>query len=109
MGKVADKYADIIVVTTDDPYDEEPAKIVDDILKGILENPQRILGQNVFRIVDRREGIRKTLDLASENDVVLVAGKGGEVWMNVAGGKKIPWDDREVVREEMRDRRFDDI
>ena len=101
MGQVADKYADLIVVTTDDPYDENPETIVDDILKGILKNPKRVLNQNVFKVVDRREAIGKALSLAQEQDAVLLAGKGGEMWMNVAGGHKIPWDDKQVAKEEL--------
>lgn len=100
MGEVANKYADLIIVTTDDPYDENPEKIIDDILAGVLKDKRRNLNENIFKVVDRRDAISKALNLAKENDLVLFAGKGGEVWMNVAGGKKIPWDDRQVVREE---------
>lgn len=102
MGEVADKYADLIIVTTDDPYDEDPSVIIENILSGILKNPKRILNENVFNIVERREAIKKALSLAKENDLVLIAGKGGEVWMNVAKSKKIPWDDREIVKEELK-------
>lgn len=101
MGEKADKYADLIIVTTDDPYDEEPSAIIEDILKGILKNKKRALNENVFNIVDRKEAIKKAFYLAKENDLILIAGKGGEVWMNVAKGKKIPWDDREVAKEEL--------
>ena len=99
MGEVADKYADLIIVTTDDPYDEDPSVIIENILSGILKNPRRNLNENVFNITDRREAIKKALSLAKENDLILIAGKGGEVWMNVAKGKKIPWDDRQVIKE----------
>ena len=101
MGEIADKYADLIVVTTDDPYDENPAAIIEDIMKGILKNKQRVLGRNVFSIVDRRQAIRKALSLAQPNDVVIFAGKGGETWMNVAQDKKIPWNEKEIVQEEL--------
>jgi UDP-N-acetylmuramoyl-L-alanyl-D-glutamate--2,6-diaminopimelate ligase len=101
MGQIADKYADIIIVTTDDPYDENPEKIIEDILKGILTNPKRVFGENIFKIIDRREAIKKAIEIAQENDVILFAGKGGELWMNVAGGRKIPWDEKQVVQEEI--------
>jgi UDP-N-acetylmuramoyl-L-alanyl-D-glutamate--2,6-diaminopimelate ligase len=101
MGKIADKYTDLIIVTTDDPYDEKPEVIVDDILKEILRNKERVLDKNVFRIIDRREAIKKALSLAQENDLILFAGKGGEVWMNLAKGKKIPWKETEIVRQEL--------
>lgn len=102
MGEIADKYADLIVVTTDDPYDEEPSAINKDILKGILKNKERVLGENVFNVIDRREAIKRAFGLAKENDAVLLAGKGGEVWMNVANGKKIPWDDAKIAKEELK-------
>ncbi len=106
MGKVANELADIIIVTTDDPYDEDPTKIVDEILKPVLENKQRVLGENVFRIVDRREAIQKALRLAQKDDLILFAGKGGEQWMNVAKGKKMPWQESEIVREEIKNIRL---
>ena len=99
MGEVADKYSDIVIVTTDDPYDEDPTKIVEEVLAGVIKNKERILGENIFSIVDRGTAIEKAIDLAVEGDLILIAGKGGEVWMNVANGKKIPWDDRKIVKE----------
>jgi UDP-N-acetylmuramoyl-L-alanyl-D-glutamate--2,6-diaminopimelate ligase len=101
MGQIADKYADLIIVTTDDPYDEEPSVIIKDILKEILKNKERILDKNVFSITERRKAIRKALSLARANDAVIFAGKGGETWMNVAKGKKIPWPEKEIVQEEL--------
>jgi len=57
---------------------------------------------NFYEILDRREAIRKSLALAKPGDVVIITGKGCEPWICVAGGKKIPWDDREVVKEEFK-------
>ncbi|MBL7154993.1 MAG: UDP-N-acetylmuramoyl-L-alanyl-D-glutamate--2,6-diaminopimelate ligase [Candidatus Portnoybacteria bacterium] len=102
MGQIADKYADLIIVTTDDPYNEEPSAIIEDILKGILKNKQRILDKNVFSIIERRKAIKKALSLAQSNDAVIFAGKGGEIWMNMAQGKKIPWPEKEIVQEELK-------
>ena len=99
MGEVADRYADTIVVTTDDPYDENPETIIDEIMPGVLKNKKRVLGKNVFRIADRRLAIEKAISIAKRGDVVLLAGKGGEAWMNVKGGKKIPWDERKVAED----------
>ncbi|MDI6591951.1 MAG: UDP-N-acetylmuramoyl-L-alanyl-D-glutamate--2,6-diaminopimelate ligase, partial [Patescibacteria group bacterium] len=56
--------------------------------------------QNLYEILDRREAIKKALNLARQGDVVIITGKGCESSIYVAGGKKIPWDDRKVVREE---------
>ncbi len=99
MGEIADRYVDIVVVTTDDPYDEHPETIINEIMPGALKNPARVLGENAFRIADRREAIEKALSLAEEGDIVLLSGKGGEAWMNVAGGRKIPWDEKKIAEE----------
>jgi len=105
MGEIADRYADIVIVTTDDPYDEKPKDIADAILSGVLKNKNRKLKENVFEIVDRRQAIKKAIEMAQEGDVVLFAGKGGEKWMNLANGKKISWDESEIVREEIKKRK----
>ena len=55
---------------------------------------------NFYEILDRRKAIRKALELAKPDDIVVITGKGSEPWMCVAKGKKIPWDDRKIVREE---------
>ncbi|MDI6883325.1 MAG: UDP-N-acetylmuramoyl-L-alanyl-D-glutamate--2,6-diaminopimelate ligase [Patescibacteria group bacterium] len=109
MGKIAAKYCDEIILTNEDPYDEKPSEILEDIEKGILEIKNLELNKNLElkiknyqKILDRREAIREALQLARPNDIVIITGKGSEPWMCVAGGKKIPWDDREVVREQLR-------
>ena len=94
LGKIAEKYCDEIILTNEDPYDESPEKILEDIKKG---------APSAQKILDRREAIRKALGLAKPNDTVIITGKGSEPWMCVAKGKKIPWDDREIVREEFRE------
>lgn len=102
MGEIADKYADIVFVTTDDPYDENPEKIIDEVLAGAIKNPERKIGENVYKIIDRREAIKKAIRIAQEGDVILFAGKGGERWMNLENNKKIPWNESEIVREEIK-------
>lgn len=99
MGEVADKYADVVVVSTDDPYDEDPSMIIDDIMPGLMKNKSRALGENVFRITDRRQAIKKMIELAQKGDVLLFAGKGGETAMGIAGGKKISWNEKKIVEE----------
>ena len=92
LGEIAAKYCDEVVATNEDPYDENPMKIIEQVANGCKEKAKKIL--------DRREAIREALKLAKQNDVVIITGKGCEPWICVAKGKKIPWDDREVVREE---------
>ncbi|MFH1938349.1 MAG: UDP-N-acetylmuramoyl-L-alanyl-D-glutamate--2,6-diaminopimelate ligase [Patescibacteria group bacterium] len=93
FGKIAEQYLDQIIITNEDPYDEDPQEIIDQIAQGI-ENKQ------AEKIIDRRKAIHYALKSAQDGDVVIITGKGCEPWMCVANDKKIPWDDRLVVREE---------
>lgn len=103
LGEIAGKYADFVVVSNVDPYEDDAKEICEDIARA-AENPPagggKIRGKDLFVIEDRREGIRKALSLASKNDVVLITGKGSEQSI-VIGGKRHPWDDRIIVREEL--------
>ncbi len=91
LGKIAQQYCDEIILTNEDPYNEDPMEIINQIAGDNKE---------VKKILDRREAIKKALSLANPNDIVIITGKGSEPWMCVKGSKKIPWDDREIVREE---------
>lgn len=98
LGQIAGEKADIVVVTNEDPYDENPQGIVDSVARGALQAGKKE-GETLFKIIDRKEAIAKALALAGHNDLVLITGKGSEQAICVANGKKIPWDDRRVVRE----------
>jgi len=106
LGEIAAKYCDEVIVTNEDPYDENPLDIIEQVAKGaesISVNQRRNQRESaVYKILDRREAIRKSLELAKTGDIVVITGKGCEPWICVAGGKKIPWDDRQVVREEFK-------
>ncbi len=104
LGRIAAEYCDEIILTNEDPYDEAPADIVADIEEGVLEtqNPE-----NVQTIIDREEAIDEAIRRANPSDAVAVTGKGGEPWMVVAGGEKIPWDDRAIARSALE--RYHDI
>lgn len=103
MGKIAFQYCDYIILTNEDPYDENPLLILEDIEKGFSQIPNSQFQIPKYeKILDRREAIKKALSLARENDIVIITGKGAEPWMCLAHDKKIPWDDREIVREEFR-------
>ncbi len=94
MGALATKLADEIVLTSDDPYTENPDKIIFEIREGI----SREEGEG-FRIeVDRQRAMRFALESAGKGDTVLIAGKGCEQFQ-VVGHKKIPHDDREISRK----------
>jgi UDP-N-acetylmuramoyl-L-alanyl-D-glutamate--2,6-diaminopimelate ligase len=100
MGEISAKLADYVVVSNVDPYDDDPKEILEDIATT-SEKFGKKRNENLFVIEDRREGIKKTIELAKENDVVIITGKGAEQSM-IIGGKKIIWDDRNVVREELK-------
>jgi len=102
LGKIAKEYCDCIILTNEDPYDENPLGIIKDIEKG-LRNYLNLVGSSsnlLYKILDRRKAIRKALKLAKEKDVIIITGKGCEPWMCVKNNKKIPWDDRKIAREE---------
>ncbi|MBI4054283.1 MAG: UDP-N-acetylmuramyl-tripeptide synthetase [Candidatus Doudnabacteria bacterium] len=101
LGSLAGKIADIVVVTNEDPYDDDPREIIEQVARGAEQAGKRV-NQSLYKILDRRQAIRKALSLARANDLVLVTGKGAEQAIVTAGGRKIPWDDRQVVREELR-------
>lgn len=92
LGEIARKFCEEVIVTNEDPYDEDPVEIIEQVAQGA--------GRVAKKILDRREAIRESLKLAKPGDVVVITGKGSEPWIVEARGKKIPWDDRQVVREE---------
>lgn len=101
LGKMAGEAAEIVIVTNEDPYGEDPMEIIKSVARG-AESAGKIIDKNLFSILDRRKAIKKALSLAEKSDLVLITGKGSEQVMVVAHGKKIPWDDRMVVREELK-------
>lgn len=100
LGSLAAEKAAIVVITNEDPYDDDPQQIIDQVAQGALEEG-KILGQNLYKILDRREAIKFALNLAKEGDLVLFTGKGCEQAICVENGRKIPWDERVAVREEL--------
>ncbi|MDQ1284214.1 MAG: UDP-N-acetylmuramoyl-L-alanyl-D-glutamate--2,6-diaminopimelate ligase [Patescibacteria group bacterium] len=97
MGKIVSEHADYVVVTNEDPYGEDPEQIINEVFSGVVG---KIEGENCWRILDRREAIKKALQLARPGDIVVVTGKGAEEIMAV-GEKRIPWNDEKVILEEL--------
>lgn len=92
MGEIAERAADVAIVTSDNPRTEDPERILDDIEAGMRR------GKKHERIVDRREAIARALELASKGDVVLLAGKGHETYQ-VRGTTRYPFDEKEIVMQ----------
>jgi UDP-N-acetylmuramoyl-L-alanyl-D-glutamate--2,6-diaminopimelate ligase len=96
MGEITARLADSCVVTSDNPRSERPDAIIDDILSGVPE------GADGVRVEpDRRRAIALALAEAAAGDTVVIAGKGHEQGQELEGGRKIPFDDRQVATEEL--------
>jgi len=101
MGRIAAKLSDWVVIATEDPYDEDPVKINQAVLAGVLSNKKFQENQNCWQYADRREAIKKALQLAGAGDIVILCGKGGEQLMCV-GNKKIPWNEEDEVKKALK-------
>ena len=101
LGKLAGINSNYVIVTNEDPYDEDPAIIIDQVALG-AERAGKKQNKDLFMIIDRREAIKKAFKLADVGDIVLITGKGNEQAICVANGEKIVWDDRKVAKELLR-------
>jgi UDP-N-acetylmuramoyl-L-alanyl-D-glutamate--2,6-diaminopimelate ligase len=91
MGDIAARLSDVAVVTSDNPRSEDPETIIDEIVAGINKRDSKVIVES-----DRTNAIRKALEIAQKDDVVILAGKGQETYQILANGK-IHFDEREVV------------
>lgn len=98
LGKMAGEFADIVVITNEDPYDDDPQEIIENISSGASQAGKE-LNQGLYKILDRKLAIHKALSLAEPNDLVLITGKGAEQFICSKNGQQIPHDDRKVVKE----------
>lgn len=115
LGQIAAQWADLVMVTNEDPHSEDPEAIIDQVVSGvararkpktrykktqfkIFKTKSNGEGEWWWRIIDRREAIKQALSLAQSGDVVIVTGKGAEETMAI-GDKHIPWSDRKVAEE----------
>lgn len=98
LGGMAAERASVVLVTNEDPYDDDPMQIIDDVAEGAVTAGKKE-GVDLFRILDRQEAIEKAIGIAQKGDLVLITGKGCEPVMAIADGKKIPWDDRKAARQ----------
>ncbi|MEK7465540.1 MAG: UDP-N-acetylmuramyl-tripeptide synthetase [Patescibacteria group bacterium] len=100
LGQIAAEHCEKIILTNEDPFDENPEEIIKQVEEGFLTaTHSRLKPNNYYPILDRRQAIQKAVQLAKKGDVVVVTGKGSEPYLRVAKGKKIPWSDRKVVEE----------
>jgi len=95
QGEIADEYGDIIILSNEDPRGDDPMDILRDISEGITN---KTLDKDLFLIPDRREGMRKALELAQEGDMILTLGKGHESSIIHDDGPR-PWNESAVLKE----------
>ncbi len=126
MGQIVSQLADVVILTNDEPYSEEPQAIIDQIFAGVMaegkigdvdlkgssnfqinlndqiskSKKKMVEGENLWRIVDRRAAIARALSLAQKDDIICITGMGSFETM-VVGDKKLPWNDRRVIEEEL--------
>lgn len=107
MGALAGNYADMVVFTDEDPYDEDPVTIMEEVAEGIHKGGtkhQWRLNRNYWKVLDREQAIKKAIREARKNDVVVITGKGAEEVMAIGApgeDKFIPFSDRKIARAEL--------
>ena len=94
MGKIAAEFCDEIILTNEDPYDEDPGRILSEIESGISN-----FQGSIFKIIDRREALEKAISRARPGDAVIATGKGSESSIHLARGRTVPWSERKIIEE----------
>jgi len=100
MGEVVGRLADVPIVTSDNPRSEDPEAIIAQVMDGVRASGN----QRALAIADRREAIGAALAMADDHCLLLVAGKGHEQ-RQIFADRAVPFDDRQVIREQLRGRR----
>ncbi|MFA7252954.1 MAG: UDP-N-acetylmuramoyl-L-alanyl-D-glutamate--2,6-diaminopimelate ligase [Patescibacteria group bacterium] len=108
MGALAGHYADLVIFTNEDPYDEDPDEIMEQVAEAIHKGGEKKhqwhLNRNYWKVLDRAQAIHKAVKEAAKNDVVIITGKGAEEVMAIGEDKFIPFSDRKIAREELEKR-----
>jgi len=93
MGRIASTYCDKVFLTNEDPFNEDPNQILNEIESGVNENDR----PKFKKVLDREEAIRMAIKQAHKGDTVIITGKGCEPYMRISKGKRIPWNEKEVT------------
>lgn len=102
LGRLAGTHAAYVVITNEDPYDEDPRKIMNDVEVGVKDVGMK-LSDEYCLILDRREAIKQAISQAKPGDIVLITGKGSEQGMCLANEQIVTWDDRQVARDAIKE------
>ena len=100
LGKIAGEKADIVIITNEDPYDDDPNEIIEQVALGPISEG-KVLEKDLFKVFDRRQAISRAIGMALANDIVVITGKGSEQAIIVTNSQALPWDDRKVAGEEL--------
>ncbi|MEK7608561.1 MAG: Mur ligase family protein [Patescibacteria group bacterium] len=100
LGEIAAENCDHVILTNEDPYDENP----EDVVSAIAEGMRKKKAASFEVLIDRAEALKKAISLAQAGDVVLATGKGSEPYMHFARGKKIPWSDQEILKKALHEK-----
>lgn len=99
LGEIASRYCQQIILTNEDPYDEDPWLIINQVKSGVSKDfPEN----HLLTILDRKQAIEKVLSIARLGDTVVITGKGSESLMCLAQEQKVPWSDKKIVQETMK-------
>lgn len=99
MGEIAGRYCQKIILTNEDPYDENPEEIIKQIERGLIKT--EYFKENYQKILDRRQAIKTALQMAKSDDIIIFTGKGSETKIMLKD-KFIPWNEKEIVIEELK-------
>jgi UDP-N-acetylmuramoyl-L-alanyl-D-glutamate--2,6-diaminopimelate ligase len=99
MGEIAARLSDLTIVTSDNPRSEDPEQIIAEIMAGVARAPEHAA---VRSVAERATAIDEAIAAARTGDVLVIAGKGHEQGQELAGGRKVPFDDATVARKALR-------
>ena len=97
IGKIMASYGDLAILTSEDPYDEDPHQIIAEIESGIPK--AQIATFKIIKEIDRKKAIERAISKAKPGDVVVITGIGSQSWFYGPRGEKIPWNEAEIARE----------
>lgn len=104
MGAIAAKHCGQIILTNEDPFDEDPEEIMNQIEAGVGLVDRK---PAVQKIINRKQAIQRAIQMAKKGDTVIITGKGSEPYMRLAKGKKIPWNEKEIVLKILNNERIE--
>jgi UDP-N-acetylmuramoyl-L-alanyl-D-glutamate--2,6-diaminopimelate ligase len=97
MAEIASEYSDKVILTSDNPRNEKPEEIIEEMYAGVDASHK----QKVMRLTDRKEAIKTACNMANEGDIILIAGKGHEKYQEI-NGERFPFDDIKVLKENLK-------